>query len=85
MTRQYFRIELVYLNEMQDNCLDSQGSVIRLTYYFSPLGERCYLNHFPSRWIFPLLIVVVDQILQIFKKVWNCDVMATGLACVDVV
>ena len=33
----------------------------------------------------PLLIVVVDQTSQFFKRLWNYDVMATGLACVDVV
>ena len=64
---------------------NSQGSVICLTYFVNPLEKRCYLNPVPSRWIFPLLIVVVDQTSQIFKKLWNYDVMATGLACVDVV
>ena len=44
------------------------GSVIRLTYFVNPLEKRFYLNHFLSRWIFPLLTVIEDQISQIFKK-----------------
>ena len=46
----------------------SRTLVIRLTYLINTLKKRCYLNHFPSRGIFPLLIVVVDQISRIFKK-----------------
>ena len=43
------------------------------------------MNYFKSKGIFTLLIVVVDQISQILEKLWNYEVMATGLACVDVV
>ena len=92
MIRQYFRIELVQLTEMPDNFLElvrqsAAGSIIRLTYFTIPLDKRCNLTHFLSRGIFPLfdkLIVVVDQISEIFEKLWNYDVMATGLAWVDV-
>ena len=88
MTRQYFRIELVYLNEIQDNYLEPvrQSGVCNSPYLLLQSSWKDVLLE-------PLSIEMdISTVnsgsgtdIQIFKKLWNYDVMATGLACVDVV